>query len=195
MKPRETRRKVFWKILRPPDRPNWEASPVLKSLTIFIAVWLHVLPKSSLIVSHSVKATKLHKAFQYIQTVGLFFSFFFLQATENNCTFQAGFENAALCVSHSLTVSQHWEENQRCLRSRGTVCLIMRSQCLLHTLCACDISIMYMFLQKFLNCVCAFICVHPSLKHYMRVGDYKNDSLFCECATEFLKLDLGMLSL
>lgn len=77
MKPRETRRKVFWKILRPPDRPNWEASPVLKSLTIFIAVWLHVLPKSSLIVSHSVKATKLHKAFQYIQTVGLFFPFFF----------------------------------------------------------------------------------------------------------------------
>lgn len=53
---------------------------------------------------------------------------------------------------------------------------------------------MYMFLQKFLNCVCAFICVHPSLKHYMRVGD-KNDSVFCECATEFLKLDLGMLSL
>lgn len=167
---------------------------MLKSLAIFIAVWLHVLPKSSLIVSHSVKATKLHKAFQYIQTLGLFFSFF---SFENNCTFQAGFENAALCVSHSLTVSQHWEENQRCLRSRGTVCLIMRSQCLLHTLCACDINTMYVFLQtsEFLNCVCAFICVHPSLKHYMRVGDYKNDSVFCECATEFLKLDLGMLSL
>lgn len=50
---------------------------MLKSLAIFIAVWLHVLPKSTLIVSHSVKATKLYKAFQYIQTGPCFFGGFF----------------------------------------------------------------------------------------------------------------------
>lgn len=68
----EFRRKIFWRILMTADRLSREASPMLKSAAIFIAVWLHVLPRSTLIVSHSVKATK-RQAFQYIQTVTLFF--------------------------------------------------------------------------------------------------------------------------
>ena len=52
--------------------PSWKA--------IFIPVWLHVLPRSTLIVSHSVEATK-RQAFQNTQTITLFF----LHTTENNC--------------------------------------------------------------------------------------------------------------
>ena len=116
--------------------PSWKA--------IFIPVWLHVLPRGTLIVSHSVEATK-RQAFQNTQTITLFF---FLHTTENNCKLRLS-KRSAVCSAQFevILVSQQSEgENQRWLLSGWTVCPIRRFQWLqlqrhcanvVVTLCVC----------------------------------------------------------
>lgn len=77
--------------------PSWKA--------IFIPVWLHVLPRGTLIVSHSVEATK-RQAFQNTQTITLFFF-----CTQLKIIASSGFQSAALCVLHSLKL--FWWVNSR----------------------------------------------------------------------------------
>lgn len=92
--------------------PSWKA--------IFIPVWLHVLPRSTLIVSHSVEATK-RQAFQNTQTITLFF------CTQLKIIASSGFQSAALCVLHSLKL--FWWVNSRRGKSKMAA---ERPDCLSH---------------------------------------------------------------
>lgn len=133
---RESRREVFWKILMTADRPSWEASTVLKSSAIFIAVWLHVLPRSTLIVSHSVEATKL-QAFQYTQTVALFFFFCREQKIIASFSLALKTQPCVFCTVWSYfgesTVGGKWkmaaEWSDRLPHHEASVCVQLHRRC------------------------------------------------------------------
>lgn len=112
-----------------PDRPSLDASPVLKSSAIFIAVWLHVLPRSTLIVSLLVKATK-HLCSSIHKLLPQFFSsLFFCRQLKIIASFMQALTEQSYVFCTVWSYFSRSEENQRWLLKGCTVRLIMGFIC------------------------------------------------------------------